>query len=205
MNTNYARLSLVILALFANIITRGQIITDTLIKDYYDDFLQESELIEEITITNNSQEDYLTWISKFPITDKSNDILIYRFFFSSYGDFRLFDLMYENVVYEIKYIIPFNFIKKIPQGDSFTYIIKKENILSDFYDKRLVIISRNEVESCIKTAIREDFFYPWSSVCLTEKKELLQEDIDKDKSKMLEGYDSTTKRSCSRLFNKKIQ
>ena len=181
MNTNYARLSFIILALFAYIIASGQIKSDTIVKNYYDDFLQESELIEEITITNNSEEEYLTWISKFPIADKSNDILIYRFFFSRFGDFRLFDLMYDNVSCEIKYNIPFSFIKNIPKGDSFTYIIRKQNKRTSFYEKRIVILSRNEVESYIKATIRENFFYPWSSVCLTEKKELLKEDIDNNK------------------------
>lgn len=145
----------------------GQIKVDTAKSSYYNDFLKETQLVEDITITNNSEEDYLTWIARSPAAGKPNSVLINRFFFSNIGDFRLFDLMYDNTYYEIKFNIPCTFIKKISKGESFTYVIIKKSEKSDFYGKRIVIISKKEVEDYIGRPIREEYYFPWSSVCLS--------------------------------------
>lgn len=143
---------------------------DTVTQCYYNNFIEETLFVEEITIKNHSEEDYLTWIADFPSADKSNSFLINRFFFSRIGDFRLFDLMCDNIYYEIN--IPYTFIKKIPKGESFTYVIMKENEKTDFYSKRIVIISRKEVEDYMGQSIREEFFSPMSRICLSEKNDL---------------------------------
>lgn len=169
MNIQINKQFFIFFLLFANMKAIGQIKVDTTNSCYFNDFLKETQIVEDITITNNSEEEYLTWIARFPSADKSNSFLVNRFFFSRIGDFRLFDLMYDNIYYEIKFNIPHTFIKKIPQGESFTYVIMKENEKTDFYSKRIVIISRKEVEDYLGQAIREEFFFPMSRICLSEK------------------------------------
>lgn len=164
-------IKLLILFCFANLTAKGQIIIDTLTSQYYNDFNKATQIIEEITITNNSEEDYLTWISQFPINEKPNNVIIHRFFFSRHGDFRFFDLMYDDVSFAhgIPHDIPFSFIKKIQKNESFTYILLKENKESNFYDERIVVISRKEVEDYLKVKVKEEFFFPQSSIFLYDK------------------------------------
>lgn len=166
--TRFVKIFLSIICCCVNNEVNGQIKIDSITKCYYNSFIERNQFIEEITITNNSEQDYLTWISMSPTGNQSNSFLINRFFFSKHGDFRVFDLMYDNMNYKVQYHIPDIFIKKIPKGESFCYIIIKETKESDFYDKRITIISKNEVEDHIKIPIREDFYYPWSSICLSD-------------------------------------
>lgn len=171
MKTQYIKMIIYILFGFANLTAKGQIIIDTLTSQYYNDFNKATQIIEEITITNNTEEDYLTWISQFPITEKPNNVIIHRFFFSRPGDFRFFDLMYDDVSFAhgIPHDIPFSFIKKIQKNESFTYILLKENKESNFYDERIVVISRKEVEDYLKVKVKEEFFSPQSSIFLYDK------------------------------------
>ncbi len=144
---------------------------DTVTKVYYNNFIEENIFVEEITIKNRSNEDYLTWISWLPIAGLSNQDLMQSLFFSKQGDFRFFDLMYDNVVLsKYSYNIGYAFIKKIPKDETFTYVIMKKSEKSDFYGKRIVIISKKEVEDYIGRPIREEYCFPWSSVCLSGEK-----------------------------------
>lgn len=90
MKNSLVKLGIYILCLFSSLIVKAQITIDTI--TYCSKNLQ----IEEITITNNSEEDYLTWISRITTTNTPNRELIHRYFFSNHGDFRLFDLVHPD-------------------------------------------------------------------------------------------------------------
>ena len=161
MKNSLVKLVIYILCLFSSVIAKAQITIDTI--TYCSKNLQ----IEEITITNNSEEDYLTWISRISTTNTPNRELIHRYFFSNHGDFRLFDLVHpDNRVSYLEHKIGIYFIKNIHPNESFTYIINKDNENLGFYDNKISIISRKEVENYIQIPIREDLFFPSSSIAL---------------------------------------
>lgn len=59
---------------------QNKIHIDTISFCYFNGITEQAQNINEIQITNNSSEDYLTWISLVPIKRKSNNDLIYDFF-----------------------------------------------------------------------------------------------------------------------------
>lgn len=71
---------------------------DTISFCYFDGITEQTQTIDKYQITNNSSEDYLTWISLVPINKKSNIELIHDFFKKRKGDFSLIEMMYENLL-----------------------------------------------------------------------------------------------------------
>ena len=59
---------------------QNEIHIDTISFYYFNGITKQAQNINEIQVTNNSSEDYLTWISLMPINKKSNNDLIYDFF-----------------------------------------------------------------------------------------------------------------------------
>ena len=67
---------------------QNEIHVDTIPFCYFNGITKQAQNINEIQVTNNSSEDYLTWISLVPINNKSNNDLIYDFFKKKKGDFN---------------------------------------------------------------------------------------------------------------------
>ncbi len=57
-----------------------QISIDTVLITYFNGVTEQPEIIKNYKITNNSNEDYFTWVSLVPTKNKSYIDLVYDFF-----------------------------------------------------------------------------------------------------------------------------
>ena len=147
---------------------QNEIHVDTIPFCYFNGITKQAQNINEIQVTNNSSEDYLTWISLVPINNKSNNDLIYDFFKKRKGDFNWIEMMYDNLLNKQSTSIGYSFVKNIAVGKTFSYFISKSD--TEFYAKRIVIIKKKEVEECLRIQIDERCFFNLSCVFLTGKK-----------------------------------
>lgn len=53
---------------------------DTISVNYFNGITKKNEIIDNYQITNNSDEDYLTWVSLVPINNRTNIELIHDYF-----------------------------------------------------------------------------------------------------------------------------
>lgn len=146
-----------------------QIHIDTVSFHYYNGITAQAQIIDNYQITNNSNEDYITWVSLVPAINKSNIELIRDFFKNRKGDFNLIEMIYENLLDEQPINIGYSFIKNIAIGETFSYFIVKTDTNSTFYQERIVVVKRKEVEEYLKMEIQKKYFYQLSSIFLTEK------------------------------------
>ena len=146
-----------------------QIQIDTTSFCYFNGITKQTQIIDNYQITNNSNEDYLTWISLVPKNDKSNIELMHDFFKKRKGDFNLIEMMHENLLDGQPVSIGYSFIKNITVGETFSYFIAKTETKSNFYQRRIVLIKKKEVEQYLKMQIDEKYFFILSSIFLTEK------------------------------------
>lgn len=146
-----------------------QIHIDTISFCYFNGITEQTQITDSYQITNNSNEDYLTWVSLVPINNKSNIELMHDFFKKRKGDFSLIEMMYENLLDEQPINIGYSFIKNITAGKTFSYFIAKTDIKSNLYQRRIVLIKKKEVEQYLKMQIDEKYFFKLSSIFLTEK------------------------------------
>jgi hypothetical protein len=135
--------------------------------NYFNGITGHKQTIDNYKITNNSNEEYLTWLSLVPVNNKSNIELIRDFFKVRKGDFNYVEIMYDEFV-NMSIDIGYTFIRKISSSETFSYIIAKTNSNSTFYQDRIVVIKKNEVEQCLKLCIEERYFFQLSSIFLTE-------------------------------------
>ena len=149
-----------------------QIHIDTISFCYYNGITEQSLTIENYQITNNSNEDYLTWVSLVPTERKTNIALIRDFFVKRKGDFNLIEMITENLINtdnESICEVGYTFIKNILPGETFSYFIAKTDTKSNLYQRRIVLIKKKEVEQYLKMQIDEKYFFKLSSIFLTEK------------------------------------
>lgn len=146
-----------------------QIHIDTVSFRYYNGITAQAQIIDNYQITNNSNEDYLTWVSLVPTNNKSNIDLIHDFFKKRKGDFSLMEMIYEKLLDEQPISIGYSFIKNIAIGETFSYFIAKTDTISTFYQDRIVIIKRKEVEEYLRMKIEKKYFFQLTSIFLTEK------------------------------------
>ena len=169
---------------------QNEIHVDTIPFCYFNGITKQAQNINEIQVTNNSSEDYLTWISLVPINNKSNNDLIYDFFKKRKGDFNWIEMMYDNLLNKQSTCIGYSFVKNIAVGKTFSYFISKSdtefyakivqaenkgNLFSLLrrclsYAKRILIIKKKEVEECLSIQIDERCFFNLSCIFLTGKK-----------------------------------
>jgi hypothetical protein len=152
-----------------NLNAQCQIQIDTISFCYFNGITEQTQIIDKYQITNNSNEDYLTWISLVPKNNKSNIELTHDFFKKRKGDFNLIEAMYENLLDGRPIIIGYSFIKNIAVGETFSYFIAKTEIKSNFYQGRIVLIKKKEVEQYLRMQIHEKYFFKLPSIFLTEK------------------------------------
>lgn len=146
-----------------------QIHIDTVSFRYYNGITAQAQIIDNYQITNNSKEDYLTWVSLVPTNNKSSIELIRDFFKKRKGDFNLMEMIYENLLDEQPISIGYSFIKNIAIGETFSYFIVKTDTSSTFYQDRIVVVRRKEVEEYLKMKIEKKYFFQLTSIFLTEK------------------------------------
>lgn len=140
---------------------------DTVSYSYFNGITRHKQIIDKYKITNNSNEEYLTWVSLVPINNKSNTELIRDFFKVRKGDFNYIEIMYEEF-FNMSIDIGYTFIKQIPPNETFSYFIAKTDSKSTFYQDRIVILSKKEIEQCLRLQIEEKYFFTLPSIFLTE-------------------------------------
>ncbi len=143
---------------------------DTISVSYFNGITEKTEIIDNFQITNNSDEDYLTWVSLEPINSRTNIKLIRDYFIKHKGDFNLIGMINDNLLTsESMCEIGYTFMKNISPSETFSYFLAKKDIESNFYQERIVLIKRKEVEHYLKMEIDKKYFYQFPSIFLIEK------------------------------------
>ncbi|MCL1937501.1 MAG: hypothetical protein FWF52_03780 [Candidatus Azobacteroides sp.] len=142
---------------------------DTVSFSYFNGITEQEQTIDNYKITNNSNEEYLTWVSLIPTKSKSNIELIHDFFMKRKGDFNLIEMINENLLDDKSINIGYSFIKNIFPRDTFFYFIAKTNPNSTFYQDRIVIIKKKEVEQYLNMQIEEKYFFIFTNIFLIGK------------------------------------
>lgn len=148
-----------------------QITVDTVICSFYNEIIQQNQTIEFYTVTNSTQEEYLSWVSSTPTSGLSCENIIYDYFKKRKGDFNYFQWMYEEDMArpESNWTIGFTFLKSIKPNETFTYIVERTQDAVSVYQDRIVIVAKREVDRCLKhLRLNEEYFFPWSMVFLSE-------------------------------------
>lgn len=148
---------------------QSQIRIDTLSYSYLDGITHKDRVIDTYRITNNSNEEYLTWISLDSVNCKSNIDLVHDYFKKRKGDFSYMDMFYEHLLDEQPISIGYSFIKNIKKGETFSYSIAKTDTNSTFYQDRIVVMKRKEVEEYLRDKLDEKYFFKFSQIFLVEK------------------------------------
>jgi len=147
-----------------------QIHIDTISVNYFNGITEQSQIIDIYQITNNSDEDYLTWVSLVPINNRTSIKLIRDYFIKVKGDFNLIGMMNDNLLTpESMCEIGYTFMKNISPCETFSYFIAKTETKSNFYQGRIVLIKKKEVEQYLKMQIDEKYFFKLPSIFLTER------------------------------------
>ena len=98
-------------------------------------------------IHNTSQDSYFTWVNFDDTLKGDTKKLIRRYFYSSHNDFRLFDLLMDDIVFTEVFepTVGITFLKIIKPGETFTYITETDIDLAP----HIVYMKDTEVESVI--------------------------------------------------------
>ena len=152
----------------ADLHAQSYVLIDTLSLCYSNGITYQTNTINSYRITNNTNEEYLTWVSLAPTNSKSKIGLIRDFFLARKGDFSFMEMMYEKLLCDQSISIGYSFIKKIAIGETFSYFITKSNPFSMFYQDRIVVIRRREVEQYLRVNIDDSCFFQPDFIVLTE-------------------------------------
>lgn len=152
-------LHLMILFIFICSKSMGQISVDTCSYAFIDEFIDSKIIVKSYKMTNDTQEDYVTWISEDPIDTMSCAQAIGLYFNKRIGDFSLSFLIYENLLNSsLTNRIGKTFMKQIKPNEAFEYLITKKNVDSNYYENRIFIATRKEIEDYLYSRIPEDCF-----------------------------------------------
>ena len=122
---------------------QNQIRIDTISVNYFNGITKKKEIIDIYQIKNDSDEDYLTWVSLAPINNRTNTKLIRDYFIKTKGDYNLIGMMNDNLLtLNSMCEIGYTFLKDIPPSETFSYFVAKNRIESRFYRERIKILSR---------------------------------------------------------------
>ena len=166
MKNRYHGLLTAIVALLFHLNAKCEIITDSTSMSYYDAITKRTYTMVCYEITNNSSEDYYTWISLDTIDNKTKKDIIYDFFKKRKGDFSYIDLMFEELAKPLSISIGNTFITKISPASKFHYLFVQSNGANSIYSNRIVVIPKAEVESYIRFRIDEKYFYKCAYIVL---------------------------------------
>ncbi len=148
----------------------SQILIDTTTYKYKDEFNGNERCIENYKIINNTNEDYLTWISLKSIAGKPEQWIIHRFLKNQIGDYNLMFMIYNGLLSQ-QYTnrIGTTFMKNIRPHKSFVYVIIKNKKNSLFYENRVAIVKRKSVEEYLQKKLDDNVFSPMDCIPLIEK------------------------------------
>lgn len=146
-----------------------QVHIDTVSFCYFNGITEQLQTIDNYRITNNSNENYLTWVSLVSTNNKSNIELMRDFFKERKGDFSFTEMIYEGLLDKQPISIGYSFIKNIAANETFSYFIAQIDTNSTLYQDRIVVIKRKEVEQYLRMQIEEKYFFQLSSILLIEK------------------------------------
>ena len=126
----------------------------------------DNEYVEkDYIIYNDTNEEYLIWVSSSSTFGKSQEQLMKEMFFKQIGDFSLFQLMTDCYIdsYGL-WGIGCNFIKKLLPGTEFSFyiLLKERDIFS--YSDWIVCIRRVDVEQFLKIEIDDKFCFKGNHV-----------------------------------------
>lgn len=141
-----------------NLMAQCNGIVDTIIVNkYYNAFTKDCQVVEEYKISNNSTEEYVTWISQDAISAKTPKELIHDYFQKINGDFNLVSLFYENLLGTTQVAIGHTFMKIIRPNESFSYFLCNDNV--SFYKDRIVVLEKKVVERQIRVKLNYEYSY----------------------------------------------
>ena len=104
---------------------QNQIRIDTISVNYFNGITKKKEIIDIYQITNDSDEDYLTWVSLAPINNRTNTKLIRDYFIKTKGDYNLIGMMNDNLLtLNSMCEIGYTFLKDIPPSETFSYFVR---------------------------------------------------------------------------------
>ena len=159
---------LLFVILLKSITLNAQCQIDSIYVSYFNGITDRNQIIDIYKITNNSDEDYLTWISLTPVNNRTNLEMVRDYFKKRRGDWNLQELMFENLLDSTSTCVGYSFIKKILPGEIFSYIIAKNEASSNFYRKRIVLMKKNEVETYLRMEIDNIFYYQFTHILLED-------------------------------------
>lgn len=148
-----------------------QIKVDTVTCSFYNEIIRQHQTVEIYTITNNTQEEYLSWVSSTPTLGLSSENIINDYFKKRKGSFSYIQWMYEEDIArpESNWTIGFTFLKSIKPNETFTYVVEMSQDKVPVYQDRIVIIAKEEMDKCLKHIhLKEEYFFPWSIVFLSD-------------------------------------
>lgn len=141
-----------------NLMAQCNDIADTIIVNrYYNALTKDCQVVEEYRISNNSSEEYVTWISQDAISGKTPKELIHDYFQKIKGDFNLVSLFYENLLNNKQVAIGYTFMKIIRPNESFSYFLCNDN--ASFYKDRIIVFKRKVVERQIRMKLNYKYSY----------------------------------------------
>lgn len=169
MNTINNILISVFLSFIVDINAQCQMQTDTISFRYYNGITLQIQILDNFQITNNTNEEYLTWVSLSPVNNKSNIELIRDYFLNRRGDFNLLEMVYEKLLNEQQISVGYSFVKNIAVGETFSYFIAKSDSSSTYYQDRIVVMKRSEVEQYLRDNLEKFCLFKYDSIVLVEK------------------------------------
>ncbi len=167
MKTIFSFFSILMLCIL-DLNAQNQLQIDTVSYCYFNGLTEQRQKIDTYKITNNSNDEYLTWVSIVPVNHKSHQELIRDYFIRQKGDFNLIGMMNDDLLNDKTINIGYSFIKNVLSGEIFSYIIAKTSSNSTFYQDRIVIIKKKEVEQYLDMQIEKKYLSPLKSIFLIE-------------------------------------
>lgn len=130
-----------------------------------------------ITLTNNTNDLYLFWLSEGAIVNISQKGRIFYYFFKVKGDFSLIQVLSDFLYKDQVTIIGYNFIREIKPADKFTLSIlidesTEKSYVEKFYTDRIVVIKKNEVlkyVTILSDTRYDDIYYKFDNLVLEYK------------------------------------
>lgn len=168
MKNRYFGLLTTFVTLLFHLNAKCEIIADSIPMSYYDAITNRTYTIVCYEITNNSSEDYYTWISLDTIDNKTKKDILHDFFKKRKGHFSYIDLMFEELATPLSISIGYTFITKISPGCKFHYIFVQSNGVDSIYSNRIVVMPKAEVESYVRFEIDEKYFYKCAYIVLND-------------------------------------
>lgn len=165
--TSHIFISISLLCVFG-LHVHGQLHIDTLSFRYHNGITLKNQITDCYRITNNTKEEYLTWVSLVSTSKKSKAELIHDFFKIRKGDFNFIEMMHEELLRTSIVSIGYSFVKNIAVGETFSYFITHDNPTSMGYQDRIVIMKRKEVEQYLRVKIMDYCFFQSDFIVLTE-------------------------------------